>query len=184
MCKFKTLGVSWPPKGWKKFEKIEYSQGQAILKNPTSAIVTGMSYSVEPVPVYLKNNRRVYAYAVQIEGWDYNIYNESCEYPVLSFMLYERPNSTAPKHFYISKLKTQAQPLKITQRSAHRAFMAALFMMKQINSGKVPEAERILRLYKIHATQRNLYDVDRGRRDSLFCGIAEHGTDDINSKVL
>ena len=173
MCKFKTLGVSWPPKGWKQFKDIDRSHGQAISKDPASAIVTGMSYIVEPLPVYQKNDLRSFVYAIHIEGWDYNIYNESCEYPILSFICKERPEDSASKHYYISDIKSRARSVRITQRSAHRSFMAALFMMKQINSGQVPDAERILRLYKIHPTQRSLYDYDMERTDSLFCGIVK-----------
>ena len=185
MCKFKTLGVSWPPKGWKNFKEIEASYGQAIIKNPASAVVTGISYDIAPVPIQHKDGRQVFVYAVQIHGWDYNIYNESCEYPVLSFVLKERPQSDAPKYFYMSDIKTQGYQLKITQRSAHRAYMAALFMMKQIAAGQVPEVERILKLYKIHPIQRGTYKIDGERHDSLFCGIVNQPmTDDKNSEAV
>ncbi|HPD83607.1 MAG: hypothetical protein R3D88_04055 [Alphaproteobacteria bacterium] len=169
MCLFKTLGVSWPPKGWKEFFEIEASHGQSILKDPVSACVTGLSYHIDPIPTYHKNNDRKFVYAVCIEGWDYNIYNESREYPVLSFVLHERPEENTSKYLYMSDIRTQGRSVKITERSAYRAFMAALFLMKQINSGQVSEAERILRLYKIHPTQRSLYDADNQRQNSLFC---------------
>lgn len=173
MCKFKDLGVAWPPEGWKQLQDIDLSYGQAILKNPVSAIVTGMTYAVEPFPVRNDDQTRHYYYNVNIKGWDYNIYNESCEYSVLSFMLKDRPHSKAPKHYYMSNIKTQSQKLNLTERSAHRTFMAALFMMKQIASGRVPEVERILKLYKIHPAQRSLYYIDSERHDSLFCGLTE-----------
>lgn len=170
MCKFKNLGVAWPPEGWNTLQDIDQTYGQAILKNPVSAIVTGLSYVIEPVPIY-KSSARTYYYAVNITGWDYNIYNESCEYPVLSFIFHDKPASKAPKHYYMSELKTQAQSLILTERSAHRIYMAALFLMKQITSGQVPDIERILKLYKIHPTQRDAYQINPERHDSLFCGL-------------
>ncbi len=170
MCKFKNLGVSWPPKGWKAFNEIDQTYGQAILKNPVSAVVTGLSYVIEPIPVY-KSSVRGHYYAVNITGWDYNIYNESCEYPVLSFIFHDKPDSKTPKHYYMSELKTQAQSLHLTERSAHRMYMAALFLMKQIGSGQVPDVERILKLYKIHPSQRDAYKINSERSDSLFCGL-------------
>jgi hypothetical protein len=184
MCKFKTLGVSWPPKGWKQFETIKYSSGQAILKNPASALVTGISYHVEPIPVYSKENIRRYIYAVKINGWDYNIYNESREYSVLSYVLHEKENSAAPKYLHISDVKTQAQALEITERSAHRVFMSALFMIKQIESGVVPEVERVLKLYKIHPTQRHLYEGDAKHQNSLLPELTGKIIRCVNSKAI
>lgn len=171
MCKFKALGISWPPRGWEQLATIEETQGQAIVKEPASARVAGLTYHIEPVPVYQKNNKRIFVYSLQIDGWEYNIHNESREYPVLSFMFQERSDKNAPKNFYISDIKTQARPVIVTERSAHRSMMAALFMIKQIAAAQVPDAERILRLYKIHPTQRSLYEIDNVRRDSLFCGL-------------
>lgn len=164
MCKFKALGISWPPQGWDQLEHIKNSNGQSLSKDPASAMVTGLSYNIEPIPVYQKNRAAnadpTFVYAVQIDGWEYNIHNESREYPVLSFMLQARTDPSCPKESYLSNIKTQARPLHLTSRSARRAMIAALFIMKQINSGQVPDAERILRLYKIHPTQRSLYEID------------------------
>lgn len=172
MCKFKTLGVSWPPKGWKELELVDQSYGQAISKNPKSAVVTGMSYMIEPIPVIDPHNKRSYLYALRIEGWDYNIYNESFEYPILSFVFKERDVSADIIVSSVSDLKTSAQKLPMTERSAHRIFMAALFMMKQIEKGSVPDFERVLRLYKIHPAQRNLYvERDYMPPHSQFCGL-------------
>lgn len=174
MCKFKTLGVPWPPKGWRQFDAITQTEAQAIHKNPVSAVVTGLSYTIDPCSHLLDPNRQRFSYHFSFLEWNYNIYNESYEYPVLSFTLWERPER-GPKHYYMSDIKTQARPLVITERSAQRTYMAAVFLMKQINSGIVPDTQRLLRLYKIHPTQRSLYEIDNERQDSLFCGLVGSG---------
>lgn len=171
MCKFEALGISWPPRGWEQLSTIEKTSGQAIIKEPASARVAGLTYNIEPIPVYQKDNQRVFCYALQIDGWEYTIHNDSREYPILSFMFQERPDPAVPKSFYISDIKSKARPVIVTERSAHRSMMAALFMIKQINNSLVPDTERVLRLYKIHPTQRSLYEIDNERRDSLFCGL-------------
>ena len=175
MCKFETLGISWPPKGWEHLKVIYRSSGQSLSKDPRSACVNGLSYQIEPLALYNKNQQRSFVYAVQIEGWEYAINNDSREFQVLSFMLRERPDENAPKDFYISDIKVNARPLRVTERSAHRVLMAAQFMIKQIDSDLVPETERILRLYKIHPSQRSLYDIDNTRADSLYCGLPYAG---------
>ena len=171
MCKFKALGVSWPPQGWEQLGHIQKSNGQAIVKDAASAMVTGLSYNIEPLPVYQKNNERIFVYAMQIDGWEYNIHNESREYPILSFMLQERLNRSAPKNLYISDIKTNSRPVYVTERSAHRVMIATLFIIKQINSGQVPDVERILRLYKIHPSQRSLYEINNDGPD-IVAGCA------------
>ncbi len=171
MCKFEALGVSWPPCGWEQLGTIKETSAQAIVKEPASARVAGLTYNIEPLPVYQKNNKRIFVYSLQIDAWEYTIQNESREYPILSFMFQEKPEKDVPQNFYISDIKTKSRPVIVTERSAHRAMMAALFMMKQISVSQVPDAERILRLYKIHPTQRSLYEIDNARHDSLFCGL-------------
>ncbi len=171
MCKFKNLGVSWPPKGWKQLGDLESTYGQAILKNPASALVTGLSYLIEPIPIVKADDQRGYDYVVNVSGWEYNIYNESREYSILSYVLHERTETQLPKHIYMSDLKAKAQSLPVVKRSCHRIFMASLFLMKQISINQVPETDRILKLYKIHPAQRSLYNDVEHRDDSLYCGL-------------
>ena len=171
MCRFKTLGMSWPPRGWDQLRHIKASEGQSVIKDPASARVYGLSYMIEPLPYSLGKKINKAIYLIEIEGWEYNIHNDSREYPILSFILQERPDDDAPKDFYISALKAMSLQLRVTERSAHRAFMAANFLMKQIANNQVPDAERILRLYKIHPLQRALYETDSTRADSLHCGL-------------
>lgn len=183
MCKFNALGISWPPRGWDQLGTIQTTTAQAIAKDPASARVAGLSYTVEPLPVYQKDNsNRIFVYAVHIDGWEYTINNESREFPILSFMLQERTDKHSPKHFYMSDIKTKSRPVRLTERSAHRSLMAALLMMKQISGGQLPDANKILRLYKIHPTQRSLYDIDNERHDSLYCGLPYVCVEDNDSE--
>jgi hypothetical protein len=173
MCEFKTLGVSWPPRGWEQLRHIKISTGQAVSKDPVLAKVTGLSYNIEPVPYYKGKKIKSTIYAVEVLGWEYTIHNESREYSVISFLLQERPHLSAPKEFYISDLKTMGQSVIVTERSAHRSLLATNFFIKQIISGKVPETERVLMLYKIHPVQRSLYEINNVRTDSLYCGLPQ-----------
>lgn len=182
MCEFKTLGMSWPPRGWEQLRHIENSNGQAIVKDPALARVTGLAYNIEPLSFYKGRKVKTTVYAVEVTGWEYTIHNESREYSILSFLLQEKPDQSAPKDFYISNLKTNGQPIRVTERSAHRGVMAANFLIKQINGGKVPDTNRILMLYKIHPAQRSLYDIDNSRPDSLYCGLPYVGLDKDKSE--
>ncbi len=160
MSRHNELGNSWPPRGWDSLGFIKELNGQAIAKDPMKATITGLAYKIEPVPIYLKNNTKSYVYNLSINGWTYSIQNESHEYSVLSFNIHERLNESLSKDNFIFDIKTKSRPLLLNNRSAKRAYVAALFIMKQIVSGQVPDYNRILRLYKIHPSQRSLYEID------------------------
>ena len=63
----------------------------------------------------------------------------------------------------MSNIKVNARGLKANERSTQRSFMAALFIIRQIEKGQVPETGRVLRLYKIHPSQHSLYDLNEKR---------------------
>lgn len=184
MKEFKKLGLSWPPRGWNIFDHIEKVSGQSIAKDPQKAKVTGLAYRIEPLPYFRGKNAKAVAYNIEITGWEYTIHNESREYPVLSFLLKERPCKSAPREFYIADMKTMTMPLRITQRSAHRITMATNFLIKKINGGIVPDVERVLMLYKVHPAQRSLYDIDNARSDSLHCGLPYVAGDESKSETV
>ena len=166
-----TLGAFWPPRGWDRLSFLKKLSGQALHKDIVHATITGLYYKIDPVPVYLQNNKRSYVYRVNIEGWDYSIQNDSREYHVLSFDMSERFNKSLSKDYFISNIKTQSHSFALNQRSASRAYMAAVIMMRQIDNGQVPDYERILRLHKIHPSHRNLYVQEHHRENSLNCGL-------------
>lgn len=173
MTKFKSLGLSWPPRGWESLGHIEHTKFEAVKKEPATACVLGATYKIEIFPFRRKDNRLTVLYDIEINGWEFNIYNESREYQFLSIMLTDLPHKLAPKEYYSSSIKTMLQPMRITQRSVERSIIAAASMMRQIEKGIVPECEKILKLYKIHPSQRSLYDFDFARGDSLQCGLPE-----------
>jgi hypothetical protein len=174
MCQSDELEEHWPPSGWRAFDAIDNSHAQTVIKDPASSLIMGFSYDVKPVQIYRTGTGKpFFAYEVSIIGWEYNILNESREYSILSFVMKDRLDHQTPSNFLISDIKVRARPLKLTQRSAHRALAAAIFMMKQIKAGNALDVGRILRLYKIHPSQRSLYDIDNQRQDSLYCGLSD-----------
>ncbi|MCI5060676.1 MAG: hypothetical protein MRY79_06360 [Alphaproteobacteria bacterium] len=171
---FETLGVSWPPNGWNQFSGIQTPCGQAISKKPVSGIVNGLRYVIEPIPVYHKGKYKSHLYHVQITGWEYTINNDSQEYEILSYNLQERTQDTRkplPLDFFISNIKSGNVGIQATPKSARSALMSSLFLIKQINDGNVPDTEQILKIYKIHKSQKAIHEPDFIRSDSLYCGL-------------
>ena len=179
---FETLGVSWPPRGWRQFESIQTPCGQAILKQPVSGVVCGLRYMIEPVPIYSKKQQKSLLFHVQITGWEYSISNQSHEYPVLSYALQERGDDTQCKpKLYISQIKSQGQAIRTTSKSARRCLMASVFLIQQINKGNVPDIEKTLKIYRIHTSQKQGYEMNLTRTDSLYCGLPHTHQDDVGS---
>ena len=149
MYLFKKQGMPWPPVGWKHFSSIKKSCGQALSKDPRTAMIHGLSYNVEASPVYLDNRELSHIYAIRIDGWTYSIQNESQEYPVMSFTLLDKARGEIQKAPYLSNLKIQSRLCDVNEGKAHRAIMAALFFMKQVEGKNVPDYEQVLRLYRL-----------------------------------
>lgn len=177
------LGISWPPKGWEQLGFITKLNAQVVVKDPMKATIIGVHYKIEPIPVYNKEKNRSYVFHISIDGWQYSILNESREYNILSFDLIERHDSTLTKDYFLSNIKTKSRPLLLSERSAHRIYMAALFMLKKIENGQVPDFNKILRLYKIHPSQRNLYEISYTREDSRNCGLATYCVEKTDEKL-
>ena len=168
MCSFKTLGVSWPPSGWEQFKEIEYSSRQAIVKDPATARVVGLSYAVEFLPLYHRNDVRELVYAIQIDGWEYTIRNESREYPILSFVLRGKSKHVPDRCEQIADIRVKSCQWPCSRRLADRVVRASLFFMKQINGSSVPDVEKVLKLYKIHPDQKKMYDLEGTDHTSLI----------------
>ena len=157
-------GIFWPPRGWRSLEFVKNLKAQAIAKDPMAATITGLHYKIEVIPGYLSNGDKTYRYHFSINGWQYSIQNESHEYSILSFDFCERLDLRASKDNFISNIKVKSRPILLTERNAARALTAAIFFIKQISSQKVPDYNRVLRLYKIHPNQRNLYTSPSNER--------------------
>jgi len=154
MYLFKKQGVPWPPNGWEVFHAIKKSCGQAVFKDPVGACVAGLTYTIEPTRIYDDEGNLVLSYAIDVQGWNYSILNESQEFPILSFHIIEREKDIRLKKPYISRLKILSRPLELTENKAHRVLLTALFLIKQIDAKNVPDYERILKLYRIHPDSR------------------------------
>jgi len=165
MGKLKGTGVSWPPVGWKQFHGINKATDQAISKDIQAGKVIGMSYAIDSHPLYeLENQQKpYYVHHIHIDGWEYQIQTDSVEQQILSFILMDRHDLKTPKETYISKIKSMGGLVACNERSARRAITAAIFLIKQINAGQVPNAERVLKIYKLHPSQSRIYE-----RDNVF----------------
>ncbi|MEM6811397.1 MAG: hypothetical protein AAF549_02910 [Pseudomonadota bacterium] len=171
MSEYNQSGSDWPPKGWRELGIIKKLSEQAIFKDPYSAKVIGLSYKIEPAPV-IKNNIRYNLYNIQIDGWEYTINNESREFPVLSFLLAEKEGEGIVCDSMISKIKTHSRSVINTKNSGQRALNAALYFIEEINNGSVPDFDQVLKLYKIHPSQRRLYRDTKTNSRKFFSALS------------
>ena len=161
MGRFESIATLWPPAGWSQFSVVKNSSGQSLAKDIAKARIYGLQYSIESIPLF-KNNEKIFRHDVSIQGWEYSILNESIEYPVLSFGLLDRFDLSLPRECFVTDIKSYATAIPHTARSSNRAISAAIFMIKQIAAGQVPDVNRVLRIYKIHPNQSFLYRHERG----------------------
>jgi len=160
MGRFESTHIVWPPAGWSQFASIQSSAGQSVVKDIGTGRIFGLQYSIDSVPLF-KNETKLFRHDVRIDGWEYSILNESAEYSVLSFSLLDRFDLSLPRECFVTDIRTYAAGIAHTRRSAARAVSAALFLIRQINRGQVPDLDRVLRIYKLHPTQAFLYQGDR-----------------------
>ncbi len=160
MGRFENTHIVWPPAGWSQFASVQSSSGQSVAKDISTARIFGLQYRIESMPLF-KNDTKLFRHDIRIDGWEYSILNESTEYPVLSFSLLDKFDMSLPRECFITDIQTYATAIPHTRRSASRAVSAALFLIKQINRGQVPDVGRVLRIYKLHPTQAFLYRGDR-----------------------
>lgn len=160
MGRFESTHIVWPPVGWSQFASVLASSGQSVAKDIGKARIYGLQYSIDSVPLF-KNEEKLFRHDIRIDGWEYSILNESSEYPVLSFSLLDKFDMALPRECFITDIRTYATTIPHTRRSANRAVSAALFLIKQIHRGQVPDIGRVLRIYKLHPAQAFLYNGDR-----------------------
>lgn len=143
-----TKSESWPPKGWSQFKTIVKKSNQALVKDLKTARIYGLSYRIQSLPLYNLDGK-YFAHDVDISGWEYTIQNDSQEYPVLSFKMLDRHDVSQTHVDHISNIKIFARPLETVPQISKRTVLAALFLMKQISSGFVPDPVRVLRVYRL-----------------------------------
>ena len=172
MGRLEHMSIIWPPAGWPQFSAVEASSGQALAKDIGKAKIFGLQYQIDSVPLF-KNETRLFRHDVRIDGWEYSILNESIEYPVLSFSLMDKFDLLLPRECFITDIRTYASAIPHTRRSANRAVSAALFLIKQIAAGAVPDINRVLRIYKLHPNQAFLYRNDQTLEPDLKRAFAQ-----------
>ncbi|PZQ49161.1 MAG: hypothetical protein DI551_00475 [Micavibrio aeruginosavorus] len=160
MSRFESTQIVWPPKGWSQFSSVLSSSGQSLAKDIGKSRIYGLQYRIDSVPLF-KNDAKIFQHDIRIDGWEYSILNESIEYPVLSFSLLDRFDLSLPRECFVTDIRSYASHVPHTRRSANRAVSAALFFIRQITSGGVPDINRVLRIYKLHPNQAFLYRNDR-----------------------
>lgn len=138
----------WPPRGWKQLGNISKPLGQSLVKDIKSARIFGLSYHITSESIF-DRHVRLNRYHVSIDGWEYSILNESTEYPVLSFTLADRTDLLKPREQFISDIRVGARTVPGGMASARRAVTAAIFLIRQIELGQVPDAQRVLRMYHL-----------------------------------
>ena len=173
MGHLKSSSFVWPPRGWRQFEAVTQSNGQAVTKDIQTARIFGLSYAIECEPIYHLESR-FHQHSVHIEGWEYSIQNESSEYPVLSFQFSDRYDLKKPKEFYIDDIKALAKPIRKEARSARRCIMAGLFFIKQIQAGQVPDVDRVLHMYRLHPNT-SLYEETEENRSKVTRSSTKDG---------
>jgi len=154
--------LSWPPEGFQELGDIKNLSAQAISKDPHTAKVIGASYTIE-ISALQRDDKKDYIYSFQIDAWEYTINNESREFPILSFVL--KPDAG---YRGIGNIKTYSCPVKTTRKSSQRTYMAALSMLRSISDGIVPDLEQYLKIYKIHPSQKKLYERERDVAKRFF----------------
>lgn len=166
MGRFESINILWPPVGWRQFSCIESSEGQALAKDVAKARIYGLQYEIDSHPLF-KNDTKLFRHDIRIKGWEYSILNESTEYPVLSFSLLDRFDMNLPRECFVTDIRAYDTPVAHTRLSANRAVSASLFYIRQIMAGNVPDANRVLRSYKLHPSQAFLYRNDRNLEPDL-----------------
>lgn len=160
MGRFESMNaIVWPPIGWSQFSQVSASSGRAVAKDILKAKIYGLNFNIDSVPLF-KMDTKLMRHDVSIDGWDYSILNESAEYPVLTFSIYDRFDLQLPKECFVTDIRSYDTPIPHTQRSVNRAVSAAIFLIRQIENGNVPDVNRVLRTYRLHPNQAFLYRKD------------------------
>lgn len=160
------MNIHWPPLGWNQFFGVSSSSGRAVAKDISRAKIYGLQYSIESVPLF-KMDKKLLRHDILIEGWEYSILNDSREYPVLSFSLYDRFDPSLEKECFVTDIRSYSSHIPHTRRSVNRSVSATLFFIRQISEGTVPDVNRVLRAYKLHPNQAYLYREEAAKFSSL-----------------
>jgi hypothetical protein len=156
MGRFESLNIVWPPAGWPQFSAVTRFAGQSLAKDIAKGQILGLHYNIESVPLF-KNATKLFQHNITIQGWEYSILNESREYPVLSLSVMDRFDAAMPRESFVADIRAYDTAIPHTRRTVSGAVGAALFLIRHINEGALPDVDRILRSYKLHPLQSPAY---------------------------
>lgn len=150
-------GLTRLPSGWSQFYDIRHVKGKSMTKDPNKGQVKGLCYKIDFVKPLIDSQKVSACFYISIKAWNYNIYNQWHEYPVLSFLIQDRINREENFTKYISDVKIMAHEFPVKIALVHRLLTATSFFIKRIDNGIVPDVEQILMLHKVHPSQRKFY---------------------------
>lgn len=123
----------------KYFKTIDKMKARAFVKDPAQAKIKGLCYRI--------NQSDLNRYTILIKAWEYNIYNEYYERPVLSFsLLFDHGVS---ENFKIISAKIMSCPVIIDLSSTSRFMDAASLIIRQVQSGVMVDVDNVLAIYRI-----------------------------------
>ncbi len=134
----------------KYFKTINTVKARAFTKDPEHAKIKGLCYKV--------NQSDLNRYTIFIKSWEYNIYNEYYERPVLSFSIAFDYN--APHKFKITAPKIMSCPVILDNQSALRFLEAASLIMRQVQSGTMIDVDHVLGIYRIKPTSMTCESIN------------------------
>lgn len=144
----------WPPESWPQFSDIQNPEGTAVESDDKHGLLSGINYRFLRTG-HTFNKKEIYK--LEIDYWKYCIRKGPLHIPALEFAFMERKDTSSALAEFIGNLKTMSCPLRVNDFSAMRAVMAAVFLIRQAESGRVPEVEKILRIYRLHPDQSHFY---------------------------
>ncbi len=176
--------IARAPTGWSELNYIRNLNGKSFTKDPTNAQVKGLCYKIDFIKPLVEKQKLSSLYFIQFKAWNYNIYNEWHEYPVLSYFIENRADQNAPLKRYIANLKIMSNHFPIKDNLIRRVLSATSFFIKQIDNDLVPDPEQILMLYKIHPTQRHFYEEKEKKKKPLSLYNKMPSMDKVRNKEI
>lgn len=123
----------------KYFNMIDKMKARAFVKDPEHAKIKGLCYKVQ--------QSGLSRHTVFIKSWEYNIYNEYYERPVLSFSITFDYN--APHKFEVTASKIMSCSVVLDKKSTLRFLDVASLIMRQVQSGAMVDVDHVLGIYRM-----------------------------------
>lgn len=148
----------WPPLGWPMFEELTQPQGMSSQRCPETGTTRGMSYAV----TIEKTPGKPASYALEINEWAYDAQGHHQMTTPIDLRFTACLNAAGIKSLG-EQAQTQAQPplcldalrllgrdrVLASNRERTNAALVAAYIAARIAKGLVPDARRILKLYKL-----------------------------------